>query len=90
MFDSDSNGKCIFDFKIPEKVTDMVYSESRMKDPECSPLCVYIPNRQIMFKLIRACIGVHTASELWFMRNKGTVRPRSGGGDGDDEILDDS
>ena len=87
MFDSDSN----FDFKIPEKVTDMVYSESRMKHPECSPMCVYIPNRQIMFKLIRACTGVRTVGELWFMRNKGTARPRSGGNNEDgDGILDES
>ena len=66
-----------FDFKIPEKVTHEVYAEPRMTDSTCSPLCVYVPTTQLMFKLIRACIGVESVKDLWFMKNKGNKRPQN-------------
>lgn len=43
---------------IPETYTDYVYPEARMNDPEASPMCIYVPNRIITLKLMRACIDV--------------------------------
>ena len=31
-----------------------------------SPPCIYLPTRNVMFKLMRACIGVKYAGDLWF------------------------
>lgn len=44
-----------------------------MNRPDASPMCIYIPNRIITFKIIRACIDVKTPEELWF--NKIEVVP---------------
>lgn len=42
-----------------------VYKQSRYK-PDMSPLCIYIPTRFVMFKLMRSCIDVYDPSDLWF------------------------
>ena len=52
--------------KIPEAFTDHVYPEQRMNMADASPMCIYIPNRIITFKIIRACIDVKTPEDLWF------------------------
>ena len=31
-----------------------------------SPQCLYIPNKDVMFKLMRACINVQNPEFLWF------------------------
>lgn len=41
-----------------------VYPETRMMKKH-SPVCLYIPRREIMLKLMRASIGVYNESELW-------------------------
>ena len=33
---------------------------------EHSPACLYIPSKQVMFKLMRACIHVEGPQDLWF------------------------
>jgi len=42
---------------LPEKVEDYVYPDSRYIMGK-SPYCIYIPNKEIMFKMMRACIKV--------------------------------
>lgn len=37
---------------------------------DCSPMCVYIPSNDVLFKLMRATIGVTSAEEMW-MYNSG-------------------
>ena len=53
--------------KLPEVPSDMVYGETRYIDG-FSPYCIYIPQQEIMFKLMRACIGVKDEKDLWFNR----------------------
>ena len=52
-------------YKIPMKPTDLVYKRDRYF-AEHSPLHIYIPRKEIMFKLMRACVAVQTPEELWF------------------------
>jgi hypothetical protein len=53
------------DFKLPQKVDDLVYSQSRYVE-EYSPLCIYNPAPEILLKIMRACIEVDEVSNLWF------------------------
>ena len=46
----------------------LIVDESRMNMDHCSPYCLYIPSRQILLKLMRACIDVKIESDLWFNR----------------------
>ena len=54
-------------FKLPVKADDLVYAQSRYIQG-FSPYCIYIPRREIMFKLMRACIAVSDPSDLWMLR----------------------
>jgi len=56
------------DYKIPACVHDNVYSDCRYYE-SCSPLCIYIPRKELMFKLMRACVEVKQTNELWFNSN---------------------
>ena len=51
---------------IPETFKDNVYPEERMCRADASPMCIYIPNRIMLFKIIRACIDAKTPEDLWF------------------------
>ena len=44
-------------FVEPAKIDDLVYHKSRLK-PGFIPWVVYIPRKDIMFKIMRGCIGV--------------------------------
>jgi len=41
--------------KLPKEEMDLVYPESRYEEAS-SPCCLYIPNANIMFQIMRACI----------------------------------
>ena len=47
-----------------KKENDDVYPRSRYKSYE-APHLLYIPNREIMFKIMRASINLHTVENLW-------------------------
>jgi len=54
--------------ELPKEVDGVlpdVYADTRYVYGN-SPYCLYIPNRDIMFKLMRACVKVEDAEELWF------------------------
>jgi len=53
------------DIKLPEKVDDWVYPESRYIKG-FSPYVIYIPKKEIMLKMMRACIEVKKPEHLWF------------------------
>jgi len=63
---------------IPETYTDHVYPEQRMCRADASPMCIYIPNRIITLKIIRACIDVKTPEELWFNKVEEPEAPAKG------------
>lgn len=49
------------DCKIAQKHTDLIYDAGRYQD-EFSPLCIYIPRKELMLKMMRACIDVKLES----------------------------
>ena len=49
---------------LPQNVEDFVYPDSRYT-PGKSPYCLYIPNKEIMLKMMRACIKLKNPSDLW-------------------------
>jgi len=61
------------DLANPECIDDRVYPDSRYKR-ENSPYCIYIPCREVMLKLMRACIKVKEPEDLWLMQNKEELR----------------
>lgn len=52
-------------YKMPDSPEVKVYPDDRYRKGFC-PYCIYIPRKEIMLKLMRACIGVRNPSELWF------------------------
>lgn len=54
--------------KLPSAANDLVYHESRYRE-EFSPYVVYIPTDDIMFKLMRACLGCSKIEDLWIYQN---------------------
>ena len=53
--------------KTPSTVEDKVYPEGRYI-PGQSPSCIYIPAKEIMLKMMRACIKVSKPDELWLFK----------------------
>ena len=58
------------DFRTPCKVQDRVYPDSRYT-PGNSPYCVYMPCKEVMLKMMRACIEVKDPAKLWIMKKGG-------------------
>jgi hypothetical protein len=50
-----------------ENSNTLVYGESRFM-PVYSPKTIYIPNIEIMFKMMHACIGVKKPKDLWICK----------------------
>ena len=46
-------------------MTDLVYHENRYKE-DCSPYTIYLPSNDVMFKMMRACLGCEKDYDLWF------------------------
>jgi hypothetical protein len=53
------------DRENPENYFDLVYELKRMNQKN-SPLCIIAPSNEILFKMMRACIGVYSEDDLWF------------------------
>lgn len=62
MHDIGGNGKSC---AIPKKIDDLVYAKTRYI-PNFAPFCIYIPKTELMFKMMRACIGIKDPKDLWF------------------------
>lgn len=54
--------------KIPTSMEQDVYPPARYLE-EFSPVVIFIPKKEIMFKMMRACIGVRCTSDLWINRD---------------------
>ena len=50
--------------RVPTMPDELAYHESRYI-PGFSPYVTYVPSKEVMFKLMRACIGVTDAEDLW-------------------------
>jgi len=48
---------------------ELVYHDSWF-EPDYIPRIVFIPNKNIMFSIMRHCIGVQKAEDLWFVLDK--------------------
>lgn len=64
-FPNDQGSKSHGLLTVPESAYDFVYPEIRL-DEDRSPATIFIPTKELMFKLMRASIGVKAKEELWF------------------------
>ena len=55
--------------RIPKHFEDLVYAKQRY-NKDYSPACLYLPKKEIMLKMMRACIGVKKRSEFWLSTKK--------------------
>ena len=51
--------------RLPERPTHLVYPLNRFRQDQ-SPICIYIPDKRVMLKLMRACICVTHEDQFWF------------------------
>ena len=51
--------------KLPPETMELVYDRDRYMAKQ-SPKPIFIPNRKIMLKIMRACIGIKDEKDLWF------------------------
>jgi len=47
-------------------LTELIYDKSRYKDKLHVPNVIYIGRKEIMLKMMRACIGITDINQLWF------------------------
>ena len=50
--------------KTPNKIEQRIYPDNRYI-AGASPHCIYIPCKEIMLKIMRACINVKESHQLW-------------------------
>ena len=53
------------DFAVPQTQEDLVYRSDRYVETY-TPHVIYYPSKLLLFKLMRACIGVKKEEDLWF------------------------
>lgn len=56
--------EAIKSIKLPSAANDLVYHESRYTE-EYSPYVVYLPGDDLLFKLMRSCLGCKQVQDLW-------------------------
>ena len=49
---------------MPTDYDSPVYAESRY-EVGTSPTVIYIPKKEVMFKIMRACIGIKRVEDIW-------------------------
>jgi hypothetical protein len=54
-------------YKLPEVPETLVYPPDRYIEGAC-PYCIYIPRKELMLKIMRACVGITKVEDLWFNR----------------------
>ena len=57
MFDPFPEEPMETNFSVPQSEEDLVYRIDRYIDGE-SPKCIYVPSKLILWKIMRACIGI--------------------------------
>ena len=56
-------------FAMPETPENFVYAEERLQK-EISPYCIFVPRKEVMWKMMRACIGCKETSDLWIFQDE--------------------
>ena len=54
-------------FKVPTDITQEVYDVKQYLSAD-GPKCIYIPSAQLMFQMMRGCLGVKRAEDLWVVQ----------------------
>ena len=54
-------------FSLPETHEDEVYKFHRYHSYS-SPLLRYLPSRALLFKIMRACIGIQNLEDIWYLK----------------------
>ena len=65
-----------FNLNMPTDVMDLVYEESRYNE-KYSPNFIYIPKKEVMLKIMRACVGVRKYNDFWLAKDKAIMQRRS-------------
>lgn len=55
--------------EVFEDGTDLVYPIERYQSEYIAPLCIYIPSDELLFKLMRSCIGCDYIEDLWIYKD---------------------
>ena len=58
--------------QIPPNKDVLCYAETRLIPKRC-PTVIYVPSKEMMFKMMRACIGVKKKEDLWIY-NQGSAQ----------------
>ena len=58
-----------YNLNIPSEAMDLVYEENRY-NRDYSPNFIYIPKKEVMLKIMRACIGVKNPNSFWLIDRK--------------------
>lgn len=66
--DVEEDKKLIKSLKLPNKIEDLVYDQSRYDNYGESPYVLYIPKEELMLKMMRACLRCQDEYDLWFNR----------------------
>ena len=53
-----------YSYLLKENITDCTYNINRYHEDQ-SPMLVYIPNKPLIFKMMKACIGIDKVEDLW-------------------------
>jgi hypothetical protein len=53
-------------FEIPKSKDHLVYHKSLYEDGN-NPCCLYFPSKLLLFKIMKACIGIENKEDLWFV-----------------------
>ena len=54
--------------KVLNDSSHFMYPEERTVGVD-SPMMIYFPNKALMFKIMRACIGINKIEDLWISNN---------------------
>jgi len=52
-------------FHVPETEEDLVYRGNRYIKGN-SPNLLYFPSKLMLFKIMKACVGIQNKNDLWF------------------------
>ena len=62
-----------YESTLDKTCVNLVYHINRYIE-DCSPMCVYIPSNEVMFKMMRACLEVKEIKDLWMFNEKYSKR----------------
>ena len=53
-----------------ETQNQFVYPPERLKNEPGPPRCIYLPSRELLWKMMRSAIDITDADDLWFSANQ--------------------